>query len=441
MADNFGLKIGLEGEKEFKKALADINSSFKVLGSEMKLVASQFDKNDKSVDALTSRNTVLNKEIEAQKQKIEVLRSALENAAESFGENDRRTQAWQIQLNNAEAALNDMERELADNNAALDEANAGYGRAEDALDGMDREMDNVTDSADDMGDEIDEAGDAAKDSESKFESLGNVLKTVGAAMGAVLVAAGAAAVKLGKEVVSAFADYEQLVGGIDTLFKDSSGKLQEYAEGAYKTAGLSANEYMETVTSFSASLISSLGGDTEKAVEYADMAIRDKCTTPALTDEEIKTRFISAFNSILESKGPYIETCRMVRDLLTDTTDIDNEMSDLLREMEIVAELTRKCIAENSSMALDQTEYMERYNGYVARYDKAKSRYDILDAERKKKQEKAKAIDRFIRTVESRDGLLSEFDPHLWLTTVERVTVMADGKMRFRFFDGSETTN
>ena len=275
MADNFGLKIGLEGEKEFKKALADINSSFKVLGSEMKLVASQFDKNDKSVNALTARNTVLNKEIEAQKQKIEVLRAALQNAAESFGENDRRTQAWQIQLNNAEAALNDMERELADNNAALDEANAGYGRAEDALDGMDREMDNVTDSADDMGDEIDEAGDAAKDSESKFESLGNVLKTVGSAMGAVLVAAGAAAVKLGKEVISAFADYEQLVGGIDTLFKDSSGKLQEYAEGAYKTAGLSANEYMETVTSFSASLISSLGGDTEKAVEYADMAITD----------------------------------------------------------------------------------------------------------------------------------------------------------------------
>ena len=168
-----------------------------------------------------------------------------------------------------------MEHELADNNAALDEANAGYGRAEDALDGVDREMDNVTDSADDMGDEIDEAGDAAEESESKFKGLGNVLKTVGAAMGAVIVAAGAAAVKLGKEVISSFADYEQLVGGIGTLFKDSAGKLQGYAENAYKTAGLSSNEYMETVTSFSASLISSLGGDTEKAVEYADMAIRD----------------------------------------------------------------------------------------------------------------------------------------------------------------------
>ena len=68
MADNFGLKIGVEGEKEFKKALVDINQSFKVLGSEMKLVSSQFDKNDKSVQALSSRNNVLNKDIEAQRQ-------------------------------------------------------------------------------------------------------------------------------------------------------------------------------------------------------------------------------------------------------------------------------------------------------------------------------------------------------------------------------------
>ena len=65
MADDFGLKIGLEGEKEFKKALSDINQSFKVLVSEMKLVESQFGKNDNSVEALTSRNQVLNKEIEA----------------------------------------------------------------------------------------------------------------------------------------------------------------------------------------------------------------------------------------------------------------------------------------------------------------------------------------------------------------------------------------
>lgn len=240
MSDNFGLKIGLEGEREFKKSLAEINNSFKVLGSEMKLVDSQFDKNDKSTEALTARSEVLNKEIDSQKQKIETLRSALANAAESFGENDRRTQSWQIQLNNAEAALNDMNRELDENEKA-----------------------------------IKEGGKAAEESGSKFEGFGKVLKTVGVALGAVAVAAGAAAVKLGKEVIAAYADYEQLVGGVDTLFKDSSQEIQRYAANAYKTAGLSANEYMETVTGFSASLIQSLGGDTEKAAKYADMAITD----------------------------------------------------------------------------------------------------------------------------------------------------------------------
>ena len=126
MADKFGLKIGLEGEKEFKQSLADINSAFKVLGSEMKLVESQFDRNDTSVEALTARNEVLGKQIDAQKSKIEVLRAALQNATESFGENDKRTQAWQIQLNNAEAALNKMERELM---PPIPQANATYSSA------------------------------------------------------------------------------------------------------------------------------------------------------------------------------------------------------------------------------------------------------------------------------------------------------------------------
>ena len=281
MAD-IGVKIGLEGEKSFKSALSEINQSFKVLGSEMKLVASQFDKNDNSMQALSARNAVLTKEIDAQKQKIEVLRQALENAAESFGETDRRTQNWQIQLNNAEAALNGMERELEANNAAMaeagentDEAAEGMGKLADAADDVDENLDEVADSADDAAEELDDAGDAADDSKGKFEGLGKVLKTVGAALGAMVVAAAGAAVKLGKEVVEAYADYEQLVGGIDTLFGESSLKMQEYAANAYKTAGLSANDYMETVTSFSASLIASLDGDTEKAVRYADMAITD----------------------------------------------------------------------------------------------------------------------------------------------------------------------
>ena len=154
MSENFGLKIGLEGEKEFKKSLAEINNSFKVLGSEMKLVDSQFDKNDKSAEALTARNQVLNKEIEQQKQKIETLRSALANAAESFGENDRRTQSWQIQLNNAQAALNGMERELNSNNTALANADKGF--------------DEAGDEAKDFSNSVNKAADTSEDADGKL---------------------------------------------------------------------------------------------------------------------------------------------------------------------------------------------------------------------------------------------------------------------------------
>ena len=102
-------------------------------------------------------------------------------------------------------------------------------------------------------------------------ALGTAAKVGGAAVAAL----GAATVGVGKMALDAYANYEQLVGGVDTLFKDSSGQLQAYAAQAYQTAGMSANQYMETATSFSASLIQGLGGDTQAAVEVANMAITD----------------------------------------------------------------------------------------------------------------------------------------------------------------------
>jgi phage-related protein len=107
------------------------------------------------------------------------------------------------------------------------------------------------------------------------QSLGNGLKAAAQVGVAAVGVAASGIAALTTSAVKNYAEYEQLVGGVDTLFKDSSGKVQEYAQNAYKTAGLSANEYMSTVTSFSASLIQSLGGDTEKAVEYANTAITD----------------------------------------------------------------------------------------------------------------------------------------------------------------------
>ena len=101
------------------------------------------------------------------------------------------------------------------------------------------------------------------------------MKTAAKVGVAALSAAATGVVALTKASVANYAEYEQLVGGVETLFKKSSDTVIKYAENAYKTAGLSANEYMETVTSFSASLLQSLGGDTEKAAKTADKAITD----------------------------------------------------------------------------------------------------------------------------------------------------------------------
>ena len=118
-----------------------------------------------------------------------------------------------------------------------------------------------------------------KKAEKSGSSLATSLKSglaTAAKVGAAAVGAAATAIgALTTAAVNNYAEYEQLVGGVETLFKNSADTVMGYAENAYKTAGLSANEYMSTVTSFSASLLQSLGGDTEAAAKYADMAITD----------------------------------------------------------------------------------------------------------------------------------------------------------------------
>ena len=274
MADNFGLKIGIEGEKEFKNAIREINQSFKVLGSEMNLVASQFDKQDKSVEAVTARNKVLNKEIELQKEKIATLEKALANAASSFGETDKRTQSWQIQLNNAKAELNKMERELEQSNKALDN--------------MGKEFDEAEKQADEFGREIKKAADQADDAGERFEKLGGVLKGIGVAMGAALAAIGTAAVGAGKALVDMSvnsAAYADEILTASTVTGMSTDSLQ-----AYKYAAELVDVSMETLTGSMArnvrSMSSARKGTGEVAEAYRRLGVSVTDASGNLRDSE-----------------------------------------------------------------------------------------------------------------------------------------------------------
>lgn len=236
MATNIGPKIGIDGEKQFRSELNSIGQQLRTLNTEMKAVTTAFDANESSQKRLATQSDVLTRQLSLQEQQVTEIQKALDYAKANYAENSNEVQRWQQALNNATADLN---------------------RTKAGIEAVNNEMKNT----------------------SVVSQFGSALKSglaVAAKAAAVATAAAAGAViALTKSAVENYGEYEQLVGGVETLFKDSAGTVEEYAKNAYQTAGLSANEYMETVTSFSASLLQSMGNDTEAAAKKADRAITD----------------------------------------------------------------------------------------------------------------------------------------------------------------------
>lgn len=236
MAADIGPKIGIDGEKEFRDALKSMGQQLKTLGTEMTAVTSAFDVDNDSQKKLAAQSDVLNRQLEVQQQRISEIQKALDYAKANYSENSNEVQRWQQALNNATADLN---------------------RTKSGIESINEEMKNTS--------IVSQFGGALKSG----------LAVAAKAAAAATAAAAGAVIALTKSAVENYGEYEQLVGGVETLFKDSAGTVEEYANNAYQTAGLSANEYMETVTSFSASLLQSMGNDTQAAAEKADQAITD----------------------------------------------------------------------------------------------------------------------------------------------------------------------
>lgn len=231
-----------------KAGLAQANSLIRESNSEFRAAAAGLDDWTKSETGLNAKIKSLNQITEIQRKKVDALQNEYNNLiANGLDPTSKQAVDLRTKINNETAALNKNEVELRKQTTALN----------------------------DLGNETRKAGNATDETSGKFSKLGEVAKGAAkvalAAVGATAAAVGA----LVKQAVESYAEYEQLVGGVDTLFGSASAEVQKKADNAYKTAGMSANEYMETVTGFSASLIQSLGGDTEKAAKYADMAITD----------------------------------------------------------------------------------------------------------------------------------------------------------------------
>lgn len=163
-----------------------------------------------------------------------------------------------------------------------------------------------------------------------------------------------------------------------------------------------------------------------------------KCSTPHLYEDVIKEKFLSACNQLFENRDEVLENCRMMQNLLTDCTEIDEKQQAVLQETEVVSELTRKYIMENSQTAQNQDEYNTHYNALVERYEKLQKKSLSLQKQKEERLAKRDLIGGFILKLSKCKELLTEFDEQFWIAAVDKVTVFQDGRLLFAFKDGTE---
>ena len=323
-----GGAIKLKGESEYKRALTQIRQNLREVSSEMKAVSSSFDKNDHSTSALNAKSQVLNKTLETQKQKLKTLQSQYSDLSSKMAQQTAKHETLVNSYNKEKQKLEELEKTLGTSSKEYQEQKSKVEQLAQAVSKSSKNQDanaksmsemrvqinnaqtdinKTTKALDELGNEAEESGKKAKNSGDGFTVMKGVLSNLATdAIRAALYGLkqlGGAFISIGKQAYESYSNYEQLVGGVDTIFGTGGKSLEKYAESvgqtvdqakakydelteasnmvqknaanAFSTAGMSANQYMEQVTGFSATLIQGLNGDTKKAAEVADVAIRD----------------------------------------------------------------------------------------------------------------------------------------------------------------------
>lgn len=161
------------------------------------------------------------------------------------------------------------------------------------------------------------------------------------------------------------------------------------------------------------------------------------CSTPHVTEEQVKDAFVRAVNILLSEKAELGANVRAVIAMLCGSAELEKQQAELKEELEVVVGLVERCVAENARTALDQDEYSERYNGLVSRYEAVKAQFDEVTQAIADKNDRKKLLEQFLRMVETQEPV-TEFDERLWSSLVDFVTVYREKDIRVTFKDGTE---
>jgi len=163
-----------------------------------------------------------------------------------------------------------------------------------------------------------------------------------------------------------------------------------------------------------------------------------KCKTPHVTEDNVKHKFVEAFNSVLEYKTELIANCRLAQKKIGDCSEIENEIYELQREMDVVAELSRTAIYENASAAINQHEWHERNSGHLERHREVSERVSKLKELKRERKNTSYGMESFIVSMQSHSELLEEFDDKLWMAVIDKVIVNTNDRLILIFRDGTE---
>lgn len=290
-------RFELDGEKEYKAAVSEINASLRVLNSEMKLVSEQFKNNDKSVEALTASSDVLSRQILTQKEKVEALQAALKNSAERYGEADARTKRWQTSLNNAQAELVKMERELKANSDAMEKNNEDLADLDEGLDTLDGGLLDTTESGKGLGDVLNDLTgklginlpEGATSTLNSMVSLGGELTVL---IGA-FAAAAAAVVEVEKALANLTLEQAAAAGEIQDVAMQTG--LSTEAVQRYQYACDMIGVSFDTVASSQAKMIRSMA-DVQSGSE-----------TAAATWNQLGIEVMNADGSLRDAQEVFLE--------------------------------------------------------------------------------------------------------------------------------------
>ncbi|MDD2979125.1 MAG: recombinase family protein [Hespellia sp.] len=163
----------------------------------------------------------------------------------------------------------------------------------------------------------------------------------------------------------------------------------------------------------------------------------EKCQTPHLTEEEIKTMFIKAANEILTEKEELIANTKLMMQTICDTSEMEKNQAEHLDEMNVLVELTQKLVDENARTVQNQTEYQERYDSLANRYESVKAEYEKITEQINSRQAKEEQFKNYINTLTNIEGIIQEFDEGLWSSLIDYVTVYSKDDVRFTFKNGA----